>query len=118
MILKMDIPGLGGDDRLMCALIARYHTKALPDATKHPRFASLNREKRNIVEWLSAILRVADALDSSHLGIVKKLHVRIDRKELVVRINANGDCWDEIRRAHRKEDLLVKKAERSMVYLC
>jgi len=118
MILESDIPGLDEDDKLICALVAQYHTKSLPDALKHSRFAALSQNKRNLVEWLSAILRVADALDSSHLGLVRKLRVEIDRKALIVHITPNGECRNEIRRAHRKEDLLVKKSERSVVYLC
>jgi len=53
MILELDIPGLDERDRLLCALIARYHTKALPDASRHRRFASLDRDRRDLVEWLA-----------------------------------------------------------------
>lgn len=118
MIMKLDIPGLDERDKLACALIARYHTKALPDASKHPKFAALSPKRRNLVEWLAAILRVADALDSSHTSVVRRLRLQINDGALTVHLNAKGDCWDEIRRARRKEDLLVKKSGRSVVYQC
>ncbi|HSB35122.1 MAG TPA: HD domain-containing protein, partial [Nitrospirota bacterium] len=51
MILKLDIPGLDERDRLLCALVARYHTKALPDASRHRGFVSLDAERRELVEW-------------------------------------------------------------------
>jgi len=35
MILEMDIPGLESKDKLACALVARYHSKGLPDAVKN-----------------------------------------------------------------------------------
>jgi len=38
----MDIPGLESKDKLACALVARYHTKGLPDAVKHHKFAELS----------------------------------------------------------------------------
>jgi len=38
---------------------------------KHHKFASLSAKNRDVIEWLSAILRVADALDSSHTHVVK-----------------------------------------------
>src|SRR5512139_2829520 len=39
MILEFDITGLDKRDQLTCALIARYHTKAPPDASRHQQFA-------------------------------------------------------------------------------
>jgi exopolyphosphatase / guanosine-5'-triphosphate,3'-diphosphate pyrophosphatase len=118
MILNLDIPGLVGQEKVACALVARYHTKAIPDASKHPKFAALSFKRRNLVEWLAGILRVADALDSSHTGVIRRLKMQIDDRELTVQLQTNGDCWDEIRRARRKEDLLVKKSGRQMVYQC
>jgi exopolyphosphatase/guanosine-5'-triphosphate,3'-diphosphate pyrophosphatase len=118
MILDMDIPGLGKNDKMACALIARYHTKSLPNANKHHKFAELTSKKQNLVEWLAAILRVADALDSNHTSIIKKLKCQIDDDNVTVILDTNGDCWDEIRRVRRNEDLLVKKSGRGMVYQC
>jgi exopolyphosphatase/guanosine-5'-triphosphate,3'-diphosphate pyrophosphatase len=118
MILKMNIPGLEGDDKLVCALVARYHTKAIPDESKHELFASLPAKTRTIVEWLAGMLRVADALDSGHTGAIRRLNVQITGSNLSVHLYSNSDCRNEIRRAHRKEDLLAKKSERSLVYIC
>jgi exopolyphosphatase/guanosine-5'-triphosphate,3'-diphosphate pyrophosphatase len=118
MILEMDIPGLESKDKLACALVARYHTKGLPDAVKHHKFAELSLKKRNLVEWLAAILRVADALDSNHTSVIKKLKMQIDDKNVTVILDTKGDCWDEIRRVRRKEDLLIKKSGKTMVYQC
>ena len=118
LILKSEIPGLSEVDKVMCSLIARYHTKSLPNASKHPRFASLKPKQRDTVEWLAAILRVADALDSSHTGIVKRLKVRVSEKGLTFSLDTNSDCWDEVRRARIKQDLLAAKTGRSIVYRC
>ena len=71
----MDIPGLDIRDRTVCALVARYHTKALPNAEKHQKFAELGAKRRDLVEWLAAILRVADALDSNHTSVIRKVEV-------------------------------------------
>ncbi|MGP8081061.1 MAG: HD domain-containing protein [Dehalococcoidales bacterium] len=118
MILDMDIPGLNSHDRMVCSLVARYHTKGLPNAAKHKNFAELGAKRRERVEWLAAILRVADALDSNHTSIIKKLRLQIGEKAVTINLDTKGDCWDEIRRVRRKEDLLVKKAGRAMVYQC
>ena len=118
MILDLDIPGLDMRDRKVCALVARYHTKGLPNAEKHRKFAELGAKRRDLVEWLAAILRVADALDSNHTSVITKLKLQIGEKTLIVNLETKGDCWDEIRRVRRKEDLLVKKAGRTVVYQC
>ena len=118
MILDLDIPGLDDRERVLTAMVARYHTKALPDINKHPKFASLKVKDRDIVEWLAAILRVADALDSSHTGVVKRVRVKTNENEMDIHIEASGDCWDEMRRVRRKQDLLAKKIGREIVYQC
>ena len=46
------------------------------------------------------------------------MKMQIDDKTVTINLETKGDCWDEIRRVRRKEDLLVKKAGRSMVYQC
>lgn len=118
MILEAEIPGLKYPEQLVCALIARYHTKSLPDALKHQKFASLNLKKRKLVEWLAAILRVADALDSSHNHVIKRIRLVIRKKVIEIYLETNSDCWDEIRRVQRKQDLLVKKTRREIIYEC
>ena len=118
MIMEAEIPGLEYPDQLLCALIARYHTKALPNAIKHQRFASLTAKKRKIVEWLAAILRMADALDSSHTSVIKHIKLTVRKKVIVINLETNGDCWDEIRRVQTKQELLVKQTKREMIYQC
>lgn len=118
MILKADIPGLAGQEKLVCSLIARYHTKALPDRSKHRKFASLSARNQEVVEWLAGMLRVADALDSSHNNVVRGVRLKVDNGECLVKIDAAGDSWAEIRRVHRKDDLLAKKTGRQIVYQC
>ncbi len=59
------------------ALVARYHRKALP-CSEHVDFHSLDERRQNAIRQMSAILRVADALDRSHLQYVRDVRVRID----------------------------------------
>jgi exopolyphosphatase / guanosine-5'-triphosphate,3'-diphosphate pyrophosphatase len=98
--------------------VARYHTKALPDASRHSRFASLDPERRDLVEWLSGMLRVADGLDCAHAGSVRKLAVSVSRKTITIHIESEGDCRIEIERARQKQVLLERKTGRKIRYLC
>ncbi|AKG53279.1 exopolyphosphatase [Dehalogenimonas sp. WBC-2] len=118
MIMKLEIPGLSDKDRIICSLIARYHTKALPNPSRHRKFASLNAKNRSLVEWLAGMLRIADALDSSHTGIVKNLNIIISDKSLSFQLETEVDCWDEVRRARIKQDLLVTKTGKVIMYQC
>jgi exopolyphosphatase/guanosine-5'-triphosphate,3'-diphosphate pyrophosphatase len=57
------------------ACIARYHRKAAP-VDRHLLYSSLPLDKRILVQKLSALLRIANALDCSHRQKVKKLEVK------------------------------------------
>ncbi len=118
LILELDIPGLSKRDRLTCALIARYHTKALPDASRHKEFASLDSHGRELVEWLAAILRVADGLDCNHAGVVGGLACEVLGKTMTILLECAGDVRTEIERARQKQDLLERKAGRGIEYRC
>ena len=118
LILELDIPGLDGQDRLLCALVARYHTKALPDASRHQQFASLDPDRRELVEWLAGMLRVADGLDCNHAGAVNQLRCDVGNKAITIRIQATGDCRTEVERARQKQDLLEGKTGRKIEYQC
>jgi exopolyphosphatase / guanosine-5'-triphosphate,3'-diphosphate pyrophosphatase len=116
LILELDIPGLDEQDRLVCALIARYHTKALPDASRHGQFASLDPDRRLLVEWLAGVLRVADGLDCNHSNVVRRLACKIGDKRVRIRLEARGGCAREIERAREKQDLLERKSGRRIEY--
>jgi exopolyphosphatase/guanosine-5'-triphosphate,3'-diphosphate pyrophosphatase len=118
MILELDIPGLDEQDRLLCALVARYHTKALPDTSRHRRFASLDRKRRDRVEWLAGILRVADGLDCTHAYAVQGLTCDVGRNVITVHLKTQRDCRMEIQGARKKEDLLSQKTGMKIDYRC
>jgi exopolyphosphatase/guanosine-5'-triphosphate,3'-diphosphate pyrophosphatase len=118
MILELDIPGLDKRDQLTGALIARYHTKAPPDASRHRGFASLDADRRELVEWLAGMLRVADGLDCSHARAVGRLACEVSRKAIAIHLQSAGDCRTEIEGARQKQDLLEGKTGRRIEYRC
>ena len=118
LILELPIPGLDPGDQLTCALIARYHTKALPDASRHREFASLDAARRELVEWLAGILRVADGLDCNHAAVVGRLACEVSRKAVTIHLESADDCRREMERARQKQDLLEAKTGRRIEYRC
>jgi exopolyphosphatase / guanosine-5'-triphosphate,3'-diphosphate pyrophosphatase len=59
------------------ANIARYHRKS-PPKKKHHNLQNLSKEQKLIVSQLSAMLRVAVALDRRRIGAVKDIHLTCD----------------------------------------
>jgi len=118
MILELDIPGLDRQDQIICALIARYHTKALPDESRHRQFASLDLPGRERVEWLAGILRVADGLDCTHANCVRRLVCSVGKRGITIHIESEGDCRTEVERARQKQGLLEQKTGRRIRYQC
>jgi hypothetical protein len=77
-------------------LIARYHTKALPDASRHRQFAELNAGRREFVEWLAEYSELQTALTSPYRNAVGRLAYDIDKKVITIHLEATGDCRTEI----------------------
>ncbi|NLV26996.1 MAG: HD domain-containing protein [Methanomicrobiales archaeon] len=61
------------NERIIVALIARYHRKSCPEPD-HAYYCELNQEQKKVVLYLSGILRIADGLDRAHRKIVQSLH--------------------------------------------
>ena len=76
LIRQSEFFGVGVQDLLLVALIARYHRRAFPQPG-HEGYSSLERKDRVIVAKLSAILRIAKALDSSRDQHIKKIKCEI-----------------------------------------
>lgn len=115
MILAAEIPDLDSTDRLLCALVARFHRKAEPTIRKHEEFAKLPEDQQKSVEWLAGLLRVADGLDRGHVDRVKDLTCTIKEKKVIITVSCDSDCELEIWGAYRKAELLQRKLHRKLV---
>lgn len=96
LISESEIPGLDLDDVELVANVARYHRRADP-SPKHLPFEALDEEDRHRVTCLSAILRVADALDREHVQNVRDIAVEVSDKRMQIELEGNGtfelECW-------------------------
>ena len=104
LISNAEVFGLTGEELEVVAQVARYHRRGSPRPTHIP-YISLPREKRMVVSKLSAVLRVADALDRGHAQQVQSFHVERRQGELVVHIHGAADLALERRAMARKSDL-------------
>lgn len=85
LILNSNLFGLSKLDLLLVALVARYHRRASPKSI-HEGYANLDRSHRVAVTRMSAVLRLADALDRSHSQRVTDVRCQIDDGRLVIAI--------------------------------
>ena len=89
------------------ALVGRYHRRGLP-RKKNAAFAALPRRDRGAVRVMAGLLRLADALDRSHRGVVKTVAVSETARGLRLRCEVEGDAGLEQWSAGRRADLLER----------
>lgn len=94
IVENSEIFGLSGSDIRIVANVVRYHRRGMP-ATAHTEYASLRREYRILVLKLSAILRVADALDRSHAQRVSAVRLEVRPDDVVLHGTYRGDITIE-----------------------
>jgi exopolyphosphatase/guanosine-5'-triphosphate,3'-diphosphate pyrophosphatase len=90
LISESELPGLDLDEVELVANVARYHRRADP-SPKHLPFQALDDEDRERVTWLSAILRVADALDREHVQNVRDLEIEVDDGYMEIELKESCD---------------------------
>jgi exopolyphosphatase/guanosine-5'-triphosphate,3'-diphosphate pyrophosphatase len=85
LIRNSELFGLSKTDLLLVALAARYHRRASP-LPSHEGYATLDREQRVAVAKLSAILRVAVALDESRSQRITDVRCGDDDGRMVITV--------------------------------
>jgi len=90
----------------LIANIARYHRKAHP-SQKHLAFSQLTPRNQQVVRKLSAILRVADALDYKHDQSVKTLNCAMNKsRSLMISGSSTVALKDQVQWALKKGELM------------
>lgn len=105
--------GFTDPEILLIANIARYHRKSHPKK-RHDDFTIQNEVFQNVTKKLSAILRVADALDRTHSGNVKNIETHVSDKSVKLYIDSGKqpidiELWSLERRKELFEELFGKK---------
>jgi exopolyphosphatase / guanosine-5'-triphosphate,3'-diphosphate pyrophosphatase len=83
LILNTELFGISTTDRVLVALLARYHRRYNPEPN-HPHFSDMTREERMVVFKLAAILRLADALDRTHSRRIKTVTLKDSGSRLIL----------------------------------
>ena len=113
LISRSELPGLSPTEMLMVANIARYHRKNIPRPT-HPEFMRLSETNRDRATRLAAILRIADALDRTHLQSVEGVEAAAEPEQVRLKLECNGDCLLERWALSQKKGLFEKVFARTV----
>ncbi len=106
LIANSEIVGLTQDELAVVANVARYHRRSRPKPS-HLDYIALPRERRMIVNKLAALLRVAEALDSSRTQQIGTLQSRIDGSGLIISVQAGADFTLERRALAETADMML-----------
>jgi exopolyphosphatase/guanosine-5'-triphosphate,3'-diphosphate pyrophosphatase len=109
LALNGDIPGLEGRDRAIVAGLVRYHNRKSEPAGHHASYSSLSNLDKRITRRLSAILRIAEALDHSHRQRAMKIRASFQRGAVGLLVHARGDAAEDLRDASRSVELFEKE---------
>jgi exopolyphosphatase/guanosine-5'-triphosphate,3'-diphosphate pyrophosphatase len=106
IILNSEIFGLSRDDVEIVALLAGYHRHETPSKSD-PLYADMEQSDRMRVSKMTAILRVADALERGHSQRVKGLRASVRNKTLELELIGVSDTTVEELALKLKADLFT-----------
>jgi exopolyphosphatase/guanosine-5'-triphosphate,3'-diphosphate pyrophosphatase len=94
------------------ANVARYHRKSMPKP-QHEGYRALSSKERVVVSKLSALLRLADAMDNEHASKVESFSVEFKKPKLTLRLRGDGDLllekWALAKKATMFEEVFSVK---------
>jgi exopolyphosphatase/guanosine-5'-triphosphate,3'-diphosphate pyrophosphatase len=113
LIVSSDILGVSEEEKIVIANVAYYHSKGTP-TNADPNFADLTREQKVTVAKLAAIIRLADAVDRTHLQKVTAYKLNLKGEELIISVESENDLsleeWTFIDKADFFENVFGIKA--------
>lgn len=115
LIRNAELFGFDPDEIEVIAQAARGHRKQAPKLDS-PDLKALNPARRRVVRGLAAILRVADALDRTHFGVVKDIGVSYSPGRVIIGVDSGNEKADlELWTCERRTDLLSRLLDRQVV---
>lgn len=91
IIMATEIIGISHMEREMIAQITRYNTLPMESYTAVSQRTDLGLEEYLIVTKLAAILRLANAMDRSHLQKIQQMKASVREEQLILNLETNRD---------------------------
>jgi exopolyphosphatase / guanosine-5'-triphosphate,3'-diphosphate pyrophosphatase len=116
LVQNSDLPGFTDRERLLIALLCRYHRKTLPNG-RHVPFQTLNADMKRAIAMLTPLLRIADALDSTEEHSVARIACEHRNGAVLVSLDGAGDADLELWAAERAADAFRQLYDRPIVFV-
>jgi exopolyphosphatase/guanosine-5'-triphosphate,3'-diphosphate pyrophosphatase len=107
VIRNGNLRGLSAQEVHVVACVARYHAKGRP-GKEDRHYRELPKPWRRAVQWLAALLRVAEGLDRSHYQLIRALRVVRRGGRFAILVTARRDAQLELWAARRRTGLLAE----------
>jgi exopolyphosphatase/guanosine-5'-triphosphate,3'-diphosphate pyrophosphatase len=112
LIRHSELLGFNDVEIEVIAQIALYHRKGLPK-DKHDAFGALPERERQMVRVLSCFVRLAEAMDRSHLGLVQsvsltRMHEHEDTIQMTLETTPGSDPALELWAVQAQIDAFTK----------
>ncbi len=109
LIRNYDLLGFTDAEIDIIANVALYHHKGTP-RKHHANMANVDRASRRCVETLAAMLRIAEGLDRSHLGLVHDIRFERSKKpdRFLLTLISKAECQLELWGAQNNRELFER----------
>ena len=114
IIVKSSRIPLNKEEKIIVALVARYHRRALPKDT-HKYYCDLDERGKEELKKLASLLRVADGLDRSRLNSVKDLRCLIFPRKIVLHVLSDNFVEYDQLATQKKADLFEKTFKKDLL---
>jgi exopolyphosphatase / guanosine-5'-triphosphate,3'-diphosphate pyrophosphatase len=105
LIRNAEVPGLRGWRCDMAAALVRYHNMKSEPQLEHPSYAALDGPRRRQLRLLTALLRIAEKLESEHAQRVAGVDVHIIGRRAIFVIRAADGTRLDLAGLERKAEL-------------
>jgi exopolyphosphatase / guanosine-5'-triphosphate,3'-diphosphate pyrophosphatase len=109
VIRNSDIPGLRGWRREMVAALVRYHNCKSEPAIEHVPYAALDGARRRQTRVLSALVRIAEKLESEHAEKIQGVEVQIAGRRAIFVIRASDGTRLDLAGLEKKAQLFERE---------
>lgn len=106
LVINSEMEGFHQMEIKLIAHLVKYHSNELP-GPEDADYSSLPEGMRRKINILAGILRVANALDYSHQGLVEEIKVTTDGTRIRLRVKTHGPLDLEIQETLAKGNLLA-----------
>jgi exopolyphosphatase/guanosine-5'-triphosphate,3'-diphosphate pyrophosphatase len=113
LIKNSDLAGFTADEIELIANVARYHRRAMPEED-HRTLKDLDPDLRDTLTVLAGILRLGDALDRSHFGVIESVRCDIAPDTMEIGLTTTDEAALELWAARDRKELLAQGLNRSI----